>query len=196
MDGGIVSHSRAHRADAGEARQEARILLRVPGREGADLRGRPRRVVPQDERAAVEHRRAGVRIRTDDAQAVALEAERAHEGGIDRRRMRERRAAEAGGELGRPRAAARALAALEDEHLPPAFREERRGHQTVHAAADHDHVHRHHHETRETGTHVGTKHTKVIFFVIFVPIPAFVYFVVIMPAVREYAGPRCGLARP
>src|SRR5204862_318466 len=82
-----------HGGHAREAVQEARILYRVLRREGADGFGCARLIVPEDERAAVARRRAGVRRRADNPQSMLHEAERSHQRRIDRRRVRQRRAA-------------------------------------------------------------------------------------------------------
>ena len=68
-----------HAADPREAAQEARVLLGILRRERADLLRRARRVVPQDERAAVERRRAGVDGGPDDPQPVPHQPEPPHD---------------------------------------------------------------------------------------------------------------------
>ena len=85
------------------------------------------------------------------------EAERSQQGRIDRRGVSQRRAPETRRDLAGPRAPADAIAALEDERLQARLREQRRGHQTVDAAADDDHVA----HGSATAHHEGTKGTKV-----------------------------------
>ena len=98
-------------------------------------------VVPEHERAAVQRRRARVGSRADDPQPMLHEPERAHDRRIDRRRVRERRAAEPRRDLARPRAAADAVAAFEDERLQArAWRSSAAVTSAVEPAADDDDV--------------------------------------------------------
>src|SRR5262249_55491744 len=101
---------------------------------------RLRDVAPQHERAAVFRRRARVGRRPDDSQPVAFEAERSHERRIDGCAVRERRAFESGCNLAGQRAAPDAVALLDHGRLQAGAREQRRGHEPVHAAAYDDDV--------------------------------------------------------
>ena len=100
--------------------------------------------MPERERAPVERRRADVCGGANDPKAVLLQAERPHDRRIERRRMRERRHAKPWCELARARAAARAIAAFEDERLQPGFGKKRRSNQPVMAAANHEDINGHH----------------------------------------------------
>jgi len=85
----------------------------------------------------------GVSRRPEYPQTMRLEAERADERRVDRRRVRQRRTAKAGRDHLGPRAPAHAIGAFEDDHLQAGPRQQRRGHQTVDAAADEDGVRSH-----------------------------------------------------
>ena len=112
--------ARSWSGSAGTARHRLR-------RERADLLRRARRVVPQDERAAIERRRADVDIGSDDAQPVPHQPEPPHDARIDRRRVRQRRTEKPRRDLARARASPDALGPLEDERLQPRFRQQRGG---------------------------------------------------------------------
>ena len=118
-----------HPAYAGEAREELRILVRVFGRERADALSGSRGIAPQHQRRpAVDVRRTRAHIGSHDLEAVTRKIERADDAGIDRRGMRQ------------PRAAPDSIRSLEDERLQPRLREERRRDEAVVTGADHDGV--------------------------------------------------------
>src|SRR5207302_4344871 len=88
-----------HGANPRETGQELWIALGVARRERRDVACRAPGISPEDQRPAVGRRRAGVRIGPDDLQAVALEAERPDDRGIDSGAVRERRPSKAGREI-------------------------------------------------------------------------------------------------
>ena len=129
-----------HARDRGHAGQKSGIPLGVRGRERRDRARGPCGVGPDRQRPPVLRRRPHARGRPHDLEAVARQVQRAEDGGIDRRPVRERRAPEPRGDLGGDRAAPNLLGPLEDERFQAGFREERGSDEPVVTAADDDYV--------------------------------------------------------